>query len=121
MEEYTLAEALQRIKELETQVAELRARVEQLESKKPIQQPPAELRLPVDHVWLSDFADQHYVPRNEARRLYDIHMIHGQPISRSAKSRKYIAIGATGKRDFYVQLHTRDDFRACDDCPHQVP
>jgi DNA-binding transcriptional MerR regulator len=108
-----------KVKDLEDEVAELKARVEQLESKRQAPQPPAELKLPEDHVWLSGFADQHYVPRNEAQRLYDIHMIHGQPISRSAKSRKYIAIGEKGKRDFWVQMHTRPDFRACDDCPHE--
>jgi hypothetical protein len=107
------------IKEQDEQISKLRARVEQLESKKQVLQPPSELRLPEDHVWLSDFADQHYVPRNEAQRLYDIHMIHGQPISKSAKGRKYIAIGTKGKRDFWVQLHARPDFRACDDCPHE--
>ena len=110
-----------KVKALEHEVADLKARVEQLESKKPVQQPPSELKLPDGHTWLSDFADQHYVPRNEAQRLYDIHMIHGQPISKSAKSRKYIAIGAKGRHDFYVQLHTRDDFRTCDDCPHELP
>ncbi|HEX3641777.1 MAG TPA: hypothetical protein VHV10_10840 [Ktedonobacteraceae bacterium] len=108
-----------KVKALEDEVADLKARVEQLESKKQVPQPPAELKLPEDHVWLSEFADLHYISRNEAQHLYDIHMIHGQPISRTAKSRKHIAIGAKGRRDFYVQLHTRDDFRACDDCPHE--
>ena len=108
-----------KVKALEDEVSELRARVEQLESKKQVQQPPSELKLPADHVWLSDFADLHYVPRNEAQRLYDIHVIHGQPISKSAKSRKYIAIGQKGRRYFYVQFHNKDDFLSCDGCPHK--
>jgi len=118
-----------RLTELEQEVSELRARMATLESqlaelsstgaRKPIQSPPAELKLPEDHVWLSDFADQHYISRNEAQHLYEIHAIHGQPISRTAKSHKHIAIGPKGRHDFWVQLHTRDDFRACDDCPHE--
>ena len=97
-----------KVKALEAEVAELKARVEQLESKKQVSQPSAELKLPVDHAWLSDFADLHYVPRNEAQRLYEIHMIHGQPISRSAKSRKYIAIGSKGRHDFWVHMKSAD-------------
>jgi excisionase family DNA binding protein len=122
-------ETQDRLSALEARVSELTACVAILESqlaelssagpRKPIQPPPSELKLPEDHVWLSDFADQHYVPRNEAQRLYDIHMIHGQPISKSAKTRKYIAIGSKGRRDFWVQLHTRPDFRTCDGCPHE--
>jgi hypothetical protein len=71
-----------KVKALEDEVADLKARVEQLESKKQVPQPSAELRLPEDHVWLSDFADQHYVPRNEAQRLYDIHMMSVNIVSR---------------------------------------
>jgi hypothetical protein len=117
-------ETQDRLSALETQVAELTARIVALESQlatgvhKPVQPPPGELKLPEGHVWLSDIADQHYISRNEAQHLYEIHAIHGQPISKSAKSRKYIAIGAKGRHDFWVQLHTRDDYVTCDDCPH---
>ena len=45
------------------------------------------------------------------RDAYMISMpIHGQPISKTAKSRKYIAIGQRVRHDFWVQLHTRPDF-----------
>src|SRR5947209_2352642 len=44
-----------KVKALEDEVAELKARVEQLESKKQVLRPSAELKLPEDHVWLSDF------------------------------------------------------------------
>ena len=107
-----------KVKALEHEVAELKARVEQLESKKQVPQPPAELRLPEDHVWLSDFADQHNISRNEARHLYDIHAISGQPISKSARSYKHIAIGQKGRRDFYIQFQKHSAFLPCDDCPH---
>ena len=73
-------ETQDRLTVLEQEMNALRARVATLESqlaelsstgpRKPVQPPPAELKLPEDHVWLSDFADQHYVPRNEAQRLY---------------------------------------------------
>ena len=122
-------ETQDRLTVLEQEMNEMRVRMATLESqlaelsstgaRKPVQPPPSELRLPEDHVWLSDFSDQHYISRNEAQRLYEIHAIHGQPLSRTAKSHKYIAIGEKGKRDFWVQLHTRADFRACDDCPHE--
>jgi len=123
-------ETQDRLSALESQVSELTARVVILESqlaelssigaRKQIQQPSVELKLPEGHVWLSDFADQHYISRNEAQHLYEIHAIHGQPISKSAKGRKYIAIGPKGRHDFYVQLHTRADFVTCDDCPHEM-
>ncbi|SRR6266571_749997 len=122
-------ETQDRLSALESQIAILTARVAELESqladlqataaKKQGQQPPDELKLPDGHIWLSDFADQHYISRNEAQHLYEIHAIHGQPISKSAKSRKYIAIGPKGKHDFWVQLHTRADYVTCDDCPHE--
>ena len=119
-------ETQDRLTMLETQVSELRARVAILESQlatgvhKPVQPPPVELKLPEDHVLLSDFADQHYISRNEAQHLYEIHAIHGQPISKSARSYKHIAIGPKGRHDFWVQMHTRADlgFQTCDNCPH---
>ncbi|HEY4033335.1 MAG TPA: hypothetical protein VGL94_05155, partial [Ktedonobacteraceae bacterium] len=94
-------------------------RVEQLESKKQVPQPPAELKLPEDHVWLSDFADQHNISRNEARHLYDIHAIHGQPISKGTRSYKHIAIGPKGRRDFWIQFHKHSAFLSCDTCEHE--
>ena len=33
---------------------------------------------------------------------------------------KQAVIGPKGMHDFYVQLHTRPDFRSCDDCPHET-
>jgi len=117
-----------KVKDLEHQVGYLATRMAMLESqlaelqstgaRKPVQPAPSELKLPEDHVWLSDFADQHYIPRNEARHLYDIHAIHGQPISKSARSYKHIAIAAKGRRDFYIQFHKHSAFLPCDDCPH---
>lgn len=106
------------IKEQDERLKKLTDRIEQLESKKQIPQPPAELKLPADHVWLSGFADQHNISRNEARHLYDIHAIHGQPISKSARSYKHIAISYRGKRDFYIQFHKHSAFLRCDTCPH---
>jgi excisionase family DNA binding protein len=110
-----------RLETLETRVATLEVEVqalrEQLMAKK-VSKPKANTTLPDDFVWLSDFADLHYIPRNEAQRLYDIHAIHGQKIGSARRS--YPAIGPRGQRDFWVQLHTRADFRACNDCPHET-
>jgi excisionase family DNA binding protein len=102
-----------RVGQLESEVQALR---EQLVGKKAPSNPKLDTALPDGFVWLSDFADLHYVPRNEAQRLYDLHAIHGQKIGSARRS--YPAIGPRGRRDFWVQLHTRHDFRACDDCPH---
>jgi len=121
-------ETQDRLTMLESQVSELKARMVALEgqlaelsssgARKPVQ-PPSELKLPEDHVWLSDFADLHYISRNEAQHLYEIHAIHGQPISKTAKGHKHIAIGPKGRHDFWVQLHTRPDYQTCDNCPHK--
>mgnify|MGYP007135474219 CR=1 FL=1 len=37
-----------------------------------------------------------------------------------SRRRAPIALGARGRKDFWVHLHSRDDFRSCDDCPHEV-
>src|SRR5712672_3149330 len=59
-----------KVKDLEHQVIHLVARMATLESQlaelsstgsKKEKQPPTELKLPEDHVWLSDFADQHNI------------------------------------------------------------
>jgi excisionase family DNA binding protein len=108
-------ETQDRLKALETEVAELRARVEQLESKKK-REPKTEEAPPEGFVWLTDFARQHFVPYAEAERLFGMGMIKGQPIK--VKGRLHPMIGPRGQHDFYVQLHTRPDFRSCDQCPH---
>ena len=104
-----------KVKALEAEVSELRARVEALEGKKR-REPKTEEAPPEGFVWLTDFARQHFVPYAEAERLFGMGMIKGQPIK--VKGRLHPMIGPRGQHDFYVQLHTRPDFRACDDCPH---
>lgn len=104
-----LKEQGERLEQIEKQLADLQSK-----KKTP---PKLDTALPDGFVWLSDFADLHYIPRNEAQRLYNIHAIHGQKIGSSR--RNYPAIGPRGRHDFWVQLHTHADFRACDDCPHE--
>jgi polyhydroxyalkanoate synthesis regulator phasin len=101
------------LREQDERIATLESQVTALQSKKA----PRQTTLPDGFVWLSDFADLHCVPRNEAQRLYDIHAIHGQKIGPAR--RNYPAIAAKGRHDFWVQMHTRPDFRSCDDCPHE--
>jgi len=117
-------ETQDRLTMLEQEVAELRARVATLESQiqglqtgtmKRLPPKPVEAA-PEGFIYLSDFCSQHFVPYQAAADLFP-HSIRGQRIK--IGRRLYPMIGPKGKRDFYVQLHTRDDFRTCDDCPHE--
>jgi polyhydroxyalkanoate synthesis regulator phasin len=103
-----------KVKALEHEVSELKARVEQLESKKK-RIPKTDEAPPEGFVWLTDFCTQHFVPYQAAADLFP-HMIRGQNIT--VGRRNHPVIGPRGRRDFWVQLHTRPDFRACDNCPH---
>src|SRR5437660_7521219 len=121
MEDYTLAVLLQRIKELENEVAELKAHVTALEGQlanvqvtgarkmpsKPDEAPPE------GFTYLSDFCAQHFIPYRAAEDL-SLHGIHGQKIKIGHSL--YPIIGPRGRYDFWIQLHTRADFRSCDDC-----
>ena len=104
-----------RVTELENEVQTLRRQLEtSLPAKKEPPKPSA--TAPDDGLtYLSDFCTQHYVPYQAAADLFP-RAIHGQYIT--VQRRKQAVIGPKGRRDFWVQLHTRPDFRACDDCPH---
>jgi excisionase family DNA binding protein len=108
------------LKEQDELIGELTARVklleEQLQAKKAPRQHKTSIALPDDFSYLSDFCAQHFVPYQAAADLFP-HMIRGQYIT--VQRRKQAVIGPKGRRDFWVQLHSRPDFRACDDCPHE--
>jgi HAMP domain-containing protein len=111
-------EALEtRVSQLENELQALRRQMEDLLSAKKKASPKTATTAPEGFTYLSDFCTQHFVPYHAAEELFP-HMIRGQPITVSR--RKYPVIGPKGRRDFWVQLHTRDDFRACDDCPHEL-
>lgn len=122
-------EIQERVAMLETQVAMLYAQVQEqageltelqrFVEKEPSKRtlPKPEDTLPTDFTWLADFASQHFIPYQEAERLYKVAAIHGQKITVSGR-RAPIAISKRGRRDFWVQLHMYPDFRSCDDCPH---
>lgn len=121
-----LAELEARVIQLESEVRELRDQLEskvrelrdQLEARAPAKKPPKTEEVPPEEfTWLADFAAQHFIPYHVAADLFP-RAIHGQPIK--VKGRNHPAIGARGRRDFYIQLHTRADFRTCDDCPHEI-
>lgn len=118
-------ETQDRLKALEAQIAKLTAHVATLESqlqdlqatgirKKAL--PKTETTAPEGFTYLSDFCALHFIPHQAADDLFP-HMIHGQKIK--IGHRLYPMIGPKGQHDFYVQLHTRPDFRSCDNCPHQ--
>ena len=112
-------ETQERLTALEMRVAELEAQVQslrkQLEAKKK-EPPKLATTAPDGFTYLSDFCTEHFVPYQAAADLFP-HMIRGQYLT--VQRRKQAVIGPKGKRDFWVQLHTRPDFRSCDDCPHE--
>ena len=117
-------ETQDRLKALETQVAELSAHVETLEGQLADVQvtgarktpPKLDEAPPEGFTYLSDFCAQHFIPYRTAEDLF-LHGIHGQKIK--IGHRLYPMIGSRGRYDFWIQLHTRPDFRSCDDCPHE--
>ena len=75
--------------------------------------------LPDDLITLQAFADQHFVSRNEAERLRQTGAITAVKGTWTVgKQRVTVALDAKGRRDFWVQFHETQGFRACDDCPH---
>lgn len=104
-----LKEQGERLEQIEKQLTDLQSK-----KKTP---PKLDTALPDGFVWLSDFCIQHYVPYPVTLKLFP-HAIHGQKIG--SYRRNYPALGPRGRRDFWIQLHDRPDFRACDDCPHAM-
>jgi uncharacterized coiled-coil protein SlyX len=103
-----------RVAELENEVETLRKQLETMAKKKEPPKPSA--TAPDGFTYLSDFCTQHFVPYQAAASLFP-HMIRGQYLT--VQRRKQAVIGPKGRHDFWVQLHTRPDFRSCDDCPHE--
>jgi hypothetical protein len=115
----------ERLRTLETQVSHLTARVTLLEGQcadlqatRPQKKAPPqpEKAAPTNFTYLSDFCRLHFVPYQAAADLFP-RAIRGQRIK--VQGRLQPVLGPKGRHDFYVQLHTRPDFRACDDCPHE--
>jgi hypothetical protein len=102
-----------RVEALESEAQALRSQLEAMATKK--EPPKPATTAPDGFTYLSDFCAQHFIPYQAATDLFP-HMIRGQYIT--VQRRKQAVIGPKGRRDFWVQLHTRPDFRACDDCPH---
>ena len=103
-----------RVAELENEVETLRKQLETMAKKKEPPKPSA--TAPDGFTYLSDFCTEHFVPYQAAASLFP-HLIRGQYIT--VQRRKQAVIGPKGKHDFWVQLHTRPDFRSCDECPHE--
>jgi excisionase family DNA binding protein len=113
--EAQVAQLTAQVTELTGELAALRGFIEREPGKRSLPKP--EDALPAGFTWLADFASQHFIPYQEAERLYKVAAIHGQKITVSGR-RSPVAIGPKGRRDFWVQLHVHPDFRSCDDCPH---
>jgi excisionase family DNA binding protein len=110
-------EALEtRVGQLESELQMLRRQVEDLLAVKKKAPPKPLAASPDGFAYLSDFCAQHYVPYHAAADLFP-RAIHGQKIK--VQGRLQAIIGPKGRRDFWVQMHTRPDFRTCDDCPHE--
>lgn len=78
--------------------------------------PQPEKAAPTNFTYLSEFCRLHFVPYQAAADLFP-RAIRGQRIK--VQGRLQPMLGPKGRHDFYVQLHTRPDFRVCDDCPHE--
>ena len=122
-----------RLAELESRLQKLELQVQQLIDAQRVtpvpgaQKPPqktkqpaqVDMPLPDDLVLLQAFADRHFVSRNEAERLWKIGAITAVKGTWIAgKQRVTVALDAKGRRDFWVQFHETQGFRACDLCPH---
>lgn len=105
-----------RVTELENQVHTLRQQMEAISPTKKVPSKP-EATAPGGFTYLSEFCHVHAVPYQAAADLSP-RAIHGQKIK--VRGRLQPIIGARGQHDFYVQLHTRHDFRTCNDCPHEI-
>src|SRR5712691_7133402 len=123
--DHRLAELDSRLQQVELQIQQLidaqrvtpvaGAQKPPQKTKQPAQ---VETPLPDDLVHLQAFADQHFVNRNEAERLWKmgaITAVKGTWIA--GKQRVTVALDAKGQRDFWVQFHETQGFRACDLCP----
>ncbi len=106
----------QEMNELRARVATLERQLQGLQTAKKREPPKPTEEAPEGFVYLSKFCAEHFVPYQAAADLFP-HMIRGQ----KTKIGRHLhpMIGPKGRHDFYIQLHTRDDFRACDACPHQ--
>jgi hypothetical protein len=111
-----LAALEQRVATLETEIQKLRHQLETLPVVKKKAPPCPTEETPTNLTHLSDFCVQHFIPYQAAADLFP-HMIRGQYIT--IQRRKQAVIGPKGRHDFWVQMHIRPDFRACDDCPHE--
>jgi hypothetical protein len=112
------AEVQDRLKALESRVTALESQLAAMQingtMKKALPKPDEEA--PEGFTYLSDFCTQHHVPYQAAADLFP-RAIHGQKIKVGRRNQP--VIGPKGRHDFYVQLHTRDDYVTCDDCPHE--
>ncbi len=114
-----LREKDEHLEKLTAHVEALEGRLEELQATRPMKkmQPQIETTaLPEGFMYLSDFCTIHHVPYGAAGILFP-RAIRGQKIK--VGRRNYAMIGPKGQRDFSIQLHTRDDFVTCDDCPHE--
>ena len=104
-------------------VGRLSQRVSELEGQAPAvahtSNKPKITPLPLDLVSLYEFVNRHWVPKNEVRQFMKagfIHSIVGKWTT--DKGRIEEALDQAGQHEFWVQLHNRNDFQECDQCPH---
>jgi excisionase family DNA binding protein len=111
-------EALEtRVEQLESELQALRRQLEDSQPAKKKAPPKTATTAPEGFTYLSDFCTQHFVPYHTAEELFP-RAIHGQKIK--VQGRLQPMIGPKGRHDFWIQMHTRPDFRSCDDCPHEA-
>jgi excisionase family DNA binding protein len=84
--------------------------------------PTQSMPLPEGLVLLQAFISLHAVSSNEAEKRWKAGFIHVvKQLETGGKRRQTIALDEQGRHDFWVQFHTTNGFRSCDQCPHSVP
>jgi hypothetical protein len=105
-----------RVSALDAEVQDLRRQLEASPVTKKKAPPRPATTAPDGFLYLSDFCTQHYVPYQAAADLFPRAL---RGLKMKVGRSNQIILGPKGRHDFYVQLHTRSDFRSCDTCPHE--
>jgi predicted site-specific integrase-resolvase len=116
----------ERIYTLEQQLAETKQTIATLQAPKRATKaknaPDTADTLPEGLIAWRTFADLHRAPQTTAGRYIEQGMIHAVK-GKWKIGGGYVkeALDAAGRRDFWVQFHSKDGFSPCNDCPHEIP
>jgi len=116
----------ERISTLEQQLSQAQETITLLQAPRratKAQKPPDTTEaLPEDLIAWRAFTDLHKCSQTTTGRYIEQGMIHAVK-GKWKIGNGYVkeALDAAGRRDFWVQFHSKDGFTSCDDCPHEIP